>query len=137
MLAITLDIDWSPDLIVRSVTAPLLEEKIPFTMFCTDPASDTSEKSTTISDLRGEDIEIGWHPNFLGSHSIETVIDGMAKSYPTARGWKAHNGGTGWPMQDGCMQRGLNYEVLPWTMPECISPYQPYADRNYTIFHNH
>ena len=138
MLAITIDVDWSPDPIVESVLRELVVRRIPATLYATNPDEDPSGASRVLSvaDYATE-IEIGWHPQFRDVRTANDVVGALARHYPGVAGWKGHNGVTGWQMQNACKQHGLTYEVLPWSMPICVPPYRPYADCNYWLLHNH
>jgi hypothetical protein len=112
MIAITVDIDWSPD----DVVEPMLEEfeqlGIPVTFMCTDPTTDRSGKSGDLTRKIGGRHELGLHPNFANRIDYEAVWDSALAVYPAATGFRPHNGMTGWPIVEGALRRGLAYEVL-------------------------
>ncbi len=122
MIAVTVDIDWSPD----DVVAPLLEEfenlGIPVTFMCTDPATDRTGKSGNLSGMIGARHEIGVHPNFMNRADYDAVWDSALAAYPQATGFRPHNGMTGWPIVDGAQRRGLRYEILCVQAQDAMSP---------------
>lgn len=137
MITISIDIDWAPDLVVASVLRETIGRGTPITVFATNPEEDGSGASSADGwQISGTDIEIGWHPQFRDTETVGDVTAPMNKAYPDVNGWKAHNGVTGWPMQKSCIDHGLKYEVLPWSMPTYVAPYAPYADQDFVILHN-
>ena len=64
MIAITFDIDWSPDTIVDDVIAVLDAYKIPATLFCTNFTKDNSGNSSSLIGRVHERHEIALHPRF-------------------------------------------------------------------------
>ena len=137
MIAITIDVDWAPDEIVKAVVQPILDRDLPVTLFCTNPGRDASGQSSSLNGKFGDQAELGWHPNFSSMQDVQGEADQLAALYPQALGWKSHNGLTGWPMQQAAMGHGLGYEILPWSMPCHVPPYAPYSDCDYLLLHNH
>ncbi len=112
MLALTIDIDWSPDIIVDSVINLLEEAKIPATLYCTNPDSDHSKKSSCLAGKYSDLFELGLHPNFQYVTDYGAVLDSLLQQYPNATGFRSHNGCTGHPIWQEAKKRRLTYEVF-------------------------
>jgi len=81
----------------------------------------------TASSLAGrfhERHEIALHPNFQHTGTYDEVWDALLKLYPAAKGWRSHNGVTGWPITSGGAERGLRYEVYPAVFQNYVAPCQ-------------
>jgi len=122
MLAITLDVDWAPDPIMDDVIAVLDARSIPSTLFCTNYKRDRSGRSSGLTGRYHERHEIALHPNFQHIGAYDTEWDEMCALYPSARGWRSHNGVTGWPIIKGGFTRGLRYEVYPSVFRGYVDP---------------
>jgi hypothetical protein len=124
MLALTIDVDWAPDLIVDEVIAVLESYRVPATIFCTNFARDASGKSSSLSARVHEGHEIALHPNFQNGATYDAEWDDLLRLYPGAKGWRSHNGMTGWPITRGGAARGLRYEVYPAVFQNYVVPCQ-------------
>lgn len=123
MLAITFDVDWAPDAILDRVIAGLDDFGVPSTIFCTDFTTDASGNSSSLLGRFHERHEIALHPNFIGVASYEAVWDRLLALYPGVRGWRSHNGLTGFPIVTSAMARGLRYEVLAPVFRDHVTPW--------------
>ena len=124
MLAITLDVDWAPDKIVDEVIGVLDSYRVPATLFCTNFLNDISGNSSSLAGRLHERHEIALHPNFQHIGAYDEVWNAILKLYPCAKGWRSHNGVTGWPITNGGAQRGLRYEVYPAVFHNYVVPCQ-------------
>jgi hypothetical protein len=122
MLAITLDLDWAPDGIVDEVISVMDRHKVPATLFCTNYLRDRSKNSSSLSGRFDARHEIALHPNFQQVGDYESEWDDMVKLYPQAKGWRSHNGVSGWPILKSGFARGLRYEVLPSVFSGYVEP---------------
>lgn len=123
MLNLTIDVDWSPDLIVDEVVSILEKYEIPATLYCTDFTKDHSRQSSSLTGRFSEKIELGLHPNFIGVSHYELVFEQLKKIYPMAEGFRSHNGMTGYPIQQAALKFGLSYEIHCPTADIYIPPY--------------
>ena len=138
MIALSIDIDWAPDSMVSEILNETIKSEIPVAIYATNPDEDQSGHSSNRDwQAEGSDLEIGWHPQFQDTKNTADVANALAQHYPNAKGWKAHNGVTGWPMQRACIEHGMQYEILPWSMATSVPPYRPYIDQDFYIMHNH
>src|SRR2546422_2810373 len=124
MLAVTLDVDWAPDKIVDEVISVLDSYRVPATLFCTNFSKDVSGNSSSLAGRFHERHEIALHPNFQHTGTYDEVWDALLKLYPAAKGWRSHNGVTGWPITSGGAERGLRYEVYPAVFQNYVAPCQ-------------
>lgn len=124
MIAITFDIDWSPDTIVDDVIAVLDAYKIPATLFCTNFTKDNSGNSSSLIGRVHERHEIALHPDFQYVENYAMEWDELLTLYPAAKGWRSHNGMSGWPIMKGAMNRGLRYEVFSSVFSDYVAPCQ-------------
>lgn len=122
MIAITFDVDWAPDKIVTEVISLLDEKGVPATLFCTNYTKDESGNSSNLSALLHKRHELGLHPDFQFTNSYAGVWDEILALYPDARGWRSHNGVTGWPIVKEGVGRGLQYEVISSVFSDYVSP---------------
>jgi hypothetical protein len=123
MLAVTLDIDWSPDPIVDAVMELFENRRIPVTLFCTNPDTDRSGKSSTLRGRYDQRHELALHPNFADLTGCERVLRDLLAHYPDARGFRSHNGSTGWPIWSAAFRSGLKYEVDCRVFPVDVPPF--------------
>src|SRR5689334_22017352 len=107
MIAITFDVDWAPDRIVQDVLSVLDERAIPATLFCTNYTLDKSGQSSNVTAFIDRRHEIALHPDFQHTADHGAEWDRIVRLYPTARGWRSHNGVTGWPIIRTGFERGL------------------------------
>ncbi|MDB5362936.1 MAG: hypothetical protein JWO51_4233 [Rhodospirillales bacterium] len=136
MLAVTLDVDWAPDQMVEHLVRLLDSRGIPVTVFCTDPVTGQGELATNLARLASSSVELGWHPYFVPQRTPTAVVESLHRQYPDALGWKSHQGLTGWPLQQACVENGIKYEILTFATSEAVRPYRPYAGIDYTLLHN-
>jgi len=123
MLAITLDIDWSPDPIVDAVMELFEKKQIPVTLFCTNPDTDQSGKSSSLQGRYDERHELALHPNFADLKDCEKILRDLLAHYPDACGFRSHNGSTGWPIWSAASRNGLKYEVDCRVFPVDVPPF--------------
>jgi hypothetical protein len=128
VLALTIDVDWAPDLIMDEVVALFDEHAIPLTLLCTDPTSDASGNSSVLLGRYGPQHELGLHPNFQHRGDYRVVWDNLLRQYPDAKGWRSHNGVTGWPIQAEGVARGLRYEIYCTVYPLDVPPFKVNRD---------
>jgi len=124
MIALTFDIDWAPDSIVRSVLSVLDNYCVPATLFCTNYLKDLSGSSSNLVNLVDPRHELGLHPDFQGVMDYSRVWEELICLYPAARGWRSHNGVTGWPIVKEGIARGLSYEVFSPVFEGYVPPSQ-------------
>lgn len=136
MLAVTLDIDWSPDPIVDAVMEVFEKKQIPVTLFCTNPDTDRSGNSTTLRGRYDERHELALHPNFADFVDYERVLSALLAHYPDARGFQSHNGNTGWPIWSAASQNGLTYEVDCRVFPVHVPPFALGDPEGFRVFVN-
>lgn len=82
-VCITLDVDWASDEVLTSALQLLADLTIPYTLFCTHP-------TPVLQGLDPRNVEIAWHPEFLGERRAETIIEELAGWFPEAVGVRAH-----------------------------------------------
>lgn len=124
MLAITFDVDWAPDAVLDRVISVLDDVGVPSTIFCTDFTKDASKNSSSVRGRFHDRHEIALHPNFNQAESYESVWDHLLTLYPGVRGWRSHNGLTGWSIVRSGVAKGLRYEVLPVVFGDYVAPWQ-------------
>ncbi len=122
MIALTFDIDWAPDPIVEHVMDLVDSFGVPATLFCTDFRKDRSGHSSSLNQRFGTRHEIALHPDFQATEQYGEVWDGMVGLYPEAKGWRSHNGMSGWPIMRAGVERGLRYEVLSSVFEAYVPP---------------
>ena len=122
MLAITFDVDWAPDRVVDEVITVFDSYRVPVTVFCTNFARDASKNSSSLAGRLHERHEVALHPNFQHIGDYDTEWADMLRLYPSARGWRSHNGVTGWPICKAGVTRGLRYEVYPTVFRSYVEP---------------
>jgi len=122
MIAITFDLDWAPDRIVDEVVSVFDAFEVPATLFCTNFLRDVSGNSSSLSGRLHDRHEIALHPNFQHIADYDTEWEELVKLYPDARGWRSHNGVTGWLILERGVARGLRYEVYPAVFEGYVPP---------------
>ena len=80
LLAITLDVEWAPAVIIEEMVSWLTQAGVPATLFCTD------EPSFNATPLH----ETGLHPNFCSMDDWMPLLDALQAMYPHARGLRSH-----------------------------------------------
>jgi hypothetical protein len=123
MLAVTLDIDWSPDPIVDAVMELFETKRVPVTLFCTNPDTDRSGNSSNLRGRYDGRHELALHPYFSDFADHEAVLRDLLAHYPKAQGFQSHNGNTGWPIWSAAFRRGLKYEVDCRVFPVDVPPF--------------
>ncbi len=136
MLAVTLDIDWSPDPIVDAVMELFEKRRVPVTLFCTNPDSDRSGNSSTLRGRYDERHELALHPYFSDFADYETVLRDLLEHYPDAQGFQSHNGNTGWPIWSAASRSGLKYEVDCRVFPVHVPPFALGDPEGFRVFVN-
>ncbi len=127
MIAVTIDVDWAPDLIVKGVMEVVDRRGIPVTLYCTDYTTDVSGNSSSLLEY-GDRHELGLHPNFQSTLDYDAVLERALKLYPGARGFRSHNGCSGWLICVAAARRGLVYEVPCPVYPVYIPPFKVNRD---------
>ena len=122
MIAITFDVDWAPDKIVADVVSLLDEKQVPATLFCTNYTKDHSGNSSNLSALLHKRHEVALHPDFQNTSSYAEQWQQLLALYPQARGWRSHNGMTGWPIIKEGVARGMRYEVFSSVFDGYVTP---------------
>lgn len=91
MIAITSDIDWAPDPVIRFMVEMLEEHEIKCTFFCTH----TSEIIEEI--IKKPLFEVALHPNFNGlmdrteQGTAAEIIEELKNKFPSAKGIRSHS----------------------------------------------
>ena len=134
MLAVTIDIDWAPDVIVDAVVGLFDDARVPLTLFCTDHSTDISGKSSVLSSRYHSRHEIGIHPNFASSPDPGSVYRNLLMQYPEARGFRSHNGYGSWPISETAIRNGLSYQVECTVFPVDVPPFKLVETENYYVF---
>jgi hypothetical protein len=134
MLAVTIDIDWAPDLIVDAVVGLFDGARVPLTLFCTDHQADMSGKSSVLSSRYHSRHEIGIHPNFASSFDPGPVYRNLLMHYPEAKGFRSHNGYGSWPISEAAMRNGLSYQVECTVFPVDVPPFKLIETESYYVF---
>jgi hypothetical protein len=134
MLAVTLDIDWAPDPIVDAVMELFEERRVPVTLFCTNPDTDRSGKSSNLRGRYDERHELALHPYFSDFADHEAVLRDLLAHYPNAQGIQSHNGNTGWPIWSAAFRRGLKYEVDCRVFPIDVPPFVLDDPKGFSVF---
>ena len=127
MIAISFDIDWSPDWIVDEVVNAAERCGVPLTLYCTDPATDRSGQSSSLRGRYSTAHELGLHPNFQDTADYEGVWNSLFAHYPNAKGFRSHQGCTGFPIVQTGARRGLIYEASTTVAPVFVPPFHPYS----------
>lgn len=127
MIAISLDIDWSPDWIVDAIVNLAERRGVPLTLYCTDPATDRSGNSTPLRGRYSARHELGLHPNFQGVADYDSVWASLFEHYPDAKGFRSHQGCTGFPIVLSGSRRGLTYEATTTVAPVFVPIFKPYS----------
>ena len=127
MITISFDIDWSPDWIVDDVVNTAERRNVPLTLYCTDPATDRSGNSSSLRGRYSGAHELGLHPNFQHRGDYDAVWSALFALYPEARGFRSHQGVTGFPIVQTGARRGLTYEASTAIAPVFVPPFHPFA----------
>lgn len=81
LLALTIDVEWAPAVIVQKMLAELEKRGLRATLFCTDAP-----------DLEiGDAHEVALHPNFRGETDWATTFEALRKRHPAAVGLRSHS----------------------------------------------
>jgi hypothetical protein len=134
MIAITIDVDWSPDSVVDAVMDLFEGERVPVTLFCTNPDTDRSRNSSALTGRYDGRHELALHPNFASVADGEAILRALLKHYPDARGFRAHNGCTGWPIVSAAARNGLLYELECRVFPVDVPPFALSDPKNFIVF---
>ena len=124
MIAITFDVDWAPNRIVEDVVSMLDVRGIPATLFCTNYTKDASGNSSNLASRLNARHEVALHPDFQHTADYGREWGRIVELYPMARGWRSHNGVTGWPITRDGVARGLRYEVFSSVFSDYVVPSQ-------------
>lgn len=124
MIAITIDIDWAPNQISLSIINLLNSYNIPYTIYCTDYNADHSGNSHSLIEHVNKQSEIGLHPNFIEKDNYLKVFQDLLKIYPSVKGFRSHNGMTGWPISETASKLGLKYETYCTIYHKYIDPFK-------------
>lgn len=89
MFLITLDTDWAPDFVIRSVAEQLIEKRVKATWFVTHD----SEAIRWLQKF-GDLFELGLHPNIAPNstqgNSVHSVMSSLRHLLPTSRIMRSH-----------------------------------------------
>ena len=127
MIAISFDIDWAPDWIVDEIVNIAERRAVPLTLYCTDPATDRSGNSTPLRGRYSGRHELGLHPNFQGVADYDSVWSALFQHYPDAKGFRSHQGCTGYPIVLSGARRGLTYEATTTVAPVYVPAFRPFS----------
>lgn len=122
-VAITIDIDWAPDIVLAHTLELFSEAGLPCTLFAT-------HASSCLNGLDKQKFEIGIHPNFnpllnRDTRKPEAIMEPLIKAFPEARGIRSHSsmvsnilieqfGKMGFQYESNvCLPYSQNLEVLP------------------------
>ncbi len=82
-IAITLDIDWAPEEIIKYVVKLLDTAKVKATFFAT-------HDSVFLKSLDKKKYEVGIHPNYTNNNDWSKITSDLKKLYPDAIGARSH-----------------------------------------------
>lgn len=115
-ITITLDLEWSPDIVLKDVFDLLNQYDIQATVF------------STHDDPFTVDHERGIHPNFEKSSSDDDIIHNLCSIYPSSIGVRSHKMHINTPLRNKFVNHGIEYEsnymaykvdsITPYSMPE-------------------
>ena len=109
-IAITLDIDWAPDLIIQQIAKILINKNVKATWFITHD----SEQIQTLFKYP-ELFEVGIHPNFKKNssqgESPEKIIDFLLNIAPKAKSVRTHSLYQSTPILKLLKNKGLKNDV--------------------------
>jgi hypothetical protein len=126
MIAISLDVDWAPDPIVDEIMDLVEQRGTPITLFCTDPSTDRSGKSSCLLGRYAARHELGLHPDFQATADYDSIWERLFQCYPGARGFRPHQGMSGWPIAATAARRGIVHETSTAIPPVFVPPFRPY-----------
>jgi hypothetical protein len=81
IVAITSDIDWAPDDVIKYMLSILGEYRIKITFFCTH--------GINVKEMKKHELAI--HPNFTKDKTDEKTIHELMTLYPEAKGTRSHS----------------------------------------------
>lgn len=99
-VALTIDIDWAPDVLIQDTIDLCTEHSVPATVFS------THDDGISL----GGEHERAIHPNFFGEDDDSAVLSALAEKYPEARGVRSHGLYTYTNLRTEYEQLGLSYE---------------------------
>jgi len=117
MLAVTLDIDWAPEIVILDALQIFEKYNVKCTLFCT-------HDSKVIRSCKKELFEIAIHPNFnsnLYENSGELPkkkINDLLSIYPTAKGLRSHSLTSSSSLSNLFSEIGFKYEsntIIPYS----------------------
>lgn len=100
--ALTFDIDWANDRVIKSLLEILNERKLNATFFCT-------HKTSVLENLP-QNIERGIHPNFRNTFNYREKIDELLEIIPEAKGIRSHGLLSSTNILLEAKEAGLKYE---------------------------
>lgn len=103
-VCLTFDVDWAPDPVIDELVDKLSAAGVRATLFAT-------HATPSLQSLRGEDIEIGLHPNFndCGGNYADRLRQ-IRDAYPNATGARSHSLMVSSRILDLYAANGLSYE---------------------------
>jgi hypothetical protein len=102
-IALTFDIDWAEERIIKYTVDILKREGLKATFFAT-------HSSELLKSLDNEMFEIGIHPRFEDLNDIATQIQRLKEIYPKAIGARSHSVICGGPFIAEFTRAGLKYD---------------------------
>jgi len=113
LIAITSDIDWSPDYVIDYFLEILDKYSIKSTFFCTH--------KVTI-----KNHELGIHPNFSGTKDDKKLLKNLLRLFPKAKGVRAHRLMNYSPLYSLYKEFNLQYDssyIIPLTSSKPFTKY--------------
>jgi hypothetical protein len=101
---ITMDVDWAPDDILKSVFDWFIDNKIKITAFITHESIVAKEYSSS------EFIEIALHPNFSKALDPNEKVSQLLKEYPNSVGSRSHRNIIGRDFTDALFDHMIKYD---------------------------
>ncbi len=119
MIALTFDTDWAPDFVIEYTVKLLESYGVESTFFCTD-----ENKVLRDTDL----VEVGIHPGFDNTLSLEDDIKRLQQIFPSAIGVRTHCLVQSTPLIILLAESGLEYDssILLWEQKNL----KPFRDWN-------
>lgn len=114
MFAISIDLDWAPDEVIRFTFELLAQYRIRVTVFCTHP-------------VEVKHHEVALHPNFEREGTPEQHIRALQQSYPEAQGVRSHALHINSRLYQLYRQLGLVYSSSYYMFGQRVEPFRTVA----------
>ena len=103
-VCITMDVDWAPDEILKSVLDWFIDNQIKITAFITHESEIAKEYSSS------RFVEIALHPNFSKSLDPNEKVNQLLKIYPDSVGSRSHRNIIGRDFTDALFENNIKYD---------------------------